>query len=553
MTARRLRAPATDGGLLIDPPWAEVLSLVGMNTDRLSDWDYDVQGRRTTRLRPQARREVLGLARDFLRRHGLGEVPMPTGSPIADAAEVPLIVTGHQPELFHPGVWVKNFATAAIAQSCGGLALNLIVDNDIPKASSIRVPAVRDDQLRTVPVEFDEWQGEIPYEDWKVGDESSFSSFSDRGREVLGDTVPDPLIDNFWPRATRRRGDVDTVGLRFSLARREIEASWGVSNLELPLGLLCQTDSFLWFASHLIAQLPRYQEIHNACLAHYRAVHRIRSRHHPVADLGRVDDWLEAPFWVWRGGQPRRRALLARQRARVVELRIAGEEDVLASLPLTPDSVACCAVERLRDLAAGSIRLRTRALTTTMFARLFLGDLFLHGIGGAKYDELGDEITRRFLGFEPPGFLTLSLTLRLGLPSEPVTRDDLTAVRREIRDLSFNPERHFNEPYPEGLRNLISEKRAAISGPVTSRRERVARAISIRRLNDSMQPWLSSMRADLMSRRQAIRAGLRSNRIAGNREFASVLHSESRLQHILRGIGSALGPHTDGRKAGPGG
>ena len=52
----------------------------------------------------------------------------------------PLVVTGHQPELFHPGVWVKNFATAAIARAHGGLGLNLIVDNDLPKSASIRVP-----------------------------------------------------------------------------------------------------------------------------------------------------------------------------------------------------------------------------------------------------------------------------------------------------------------------------------------------------------------------------------------------------------------------------
>ena len=103
--------------------------------------------------------------------------------------------------------------------------------------------------------------------------------------QVLGDAVADPLLDDFWPRVNRRRGEVDAIGLRFSLARREIEAEWGAANLELPLGLLCQTDSFLWFASHLIAQLPRYQQVHNDCLAEYRAAHRIRSRHHPVAAL----------------------------------------------------------------------------------------------------------------------------------------------------------------------------------------------------------------------------------------------------------------------------
>jgi hypothetical protein len=552
MTPRRLRAPATDGGVLVDPPWAAVRDMTATNADRLSAWDYDVQGRKVARLREQARREVVHLARDFLRRHGLGDGLAPRPADGDAEARPPLVVTGHQPELFHPGVWVKNFAAAAIARACDGLSLNLIVDNDIPKDSAIRVPAFQEGRLRSIPVEFDRWPGEIPYEDWNVRDESMFASFPDRVRRVLDGAAADPLLDDFWPRAAGRRGDVAGVGLRFGLARREIEAAWGVSNLELPLSAVCQTDSFLWFASHLIAQLPRYQAVHNECLARYRAAHHIRSRHHPVAALGRVDDWLEAPFWVWRAGEPRRRALLARQRPRVVELRIAGEPEVLASLPLHPEGEACCAVERLRELPARSIRLRTRALTTTMFARLLLGDLFIHGIGGAKYDELGDEIIRRFCGFEPPGFLTLSLTLRLGLPIHPVSPDDLLTVNREIRDLTFNPDRHLPEPFPEELRRTIGIKRAAIAGPVTSRGERAARARAIRRCNDAMQPWVQVIRGELADRRRAIREGLRSNRIARSREFASVLHSESRLESVMRDMGAALvpGPHITPATAG---
>jgi hypothetical protein len=549
MTARRLRAPATDGGLLVDPPWGEVRDLATHNAGRLAGWDYDVQGRRATRLRGLARREVVQLAHEFLRRHGLG---MASATDLAaPSAHVPLIVTGHQPELFHPGVWVKNFAASAIARSCQGISLNLIVDNDIPKDASIRVPTFRDGRLHMVAVAFDEWQGEIPYEDWTVRDESLFSSFPDRVHRVQGGSVADPLLDDFWPRATRRRFEENAVGMRFSLARREIEAAWGASNLELPLGSLCRTDSFLWFASHLIAQLPRYQQVHNACLAEYRAEHRIRSRHHPVPALGRQDDWLEAPFWIWRAGEPRRRPLLARQRTRVVELRIAGEDEVLVTLPLTPDGEACCAVERLRDLAAGSVRLRTRALTTTMFARLFLADLFVHGIGGAKYDELGDEISRRFLGFEPPGFLTLSLTLRLGLPIDPASPDDLAAVNRGLRDLEFNPDRHLHEPYPDELRILINAKRAALEGPVTSRRERVARAMAVRRHNDAMQPWVEALRAELVRRRLAIRAGLRSNRAARYREYASILHSGRRLRQVLQATGDPAVVGTDAAAASP--
>jgi hypothetical protein len=36
--------------------------------------------------------------------------------------------------------------------------------------------------------------------------------------------------------------------------------------------------------------------------------------------------------------------------------------------------------------------------------------------------------------------------------------------------------------------------------------------------------------------RRTARAGLRSNRIARSREFASILHSESRLQTVLRHV-----------------
>src|SRR5262249_4762732 len=68
MTARRLRAPAADGGLLVDPPPSAVGRQVAANAARLAEWDYDFQGRRARRLRDQVRREVVGLAGAFLHR-----------------------------------------------------------------------------------------------------------------------------------------------------------------------------------------------------------------------------------------------------------------------------------------------------------------------------------------------------------------------------------------------------------------------------------------------------------------------------------------------------
>jgi len=536
----RLRAPSNDGGLLAVPPLAEVAAQFTRNEERLAGWDHDFQGRRAGILRGLVHREVIAAACNFLRGHGL-DVPE-RGPCSGDSVITPLVITGHQPELFHPGVWVKNFATAVLARAHGGLGLNLIVDNDLPKSASIRIPRVGKDRIQNVRVEFDQWTGEMPYEDLAVHDEALFASFGDRARQVLGEVVADPIIEDFWPRAVRRAEGQRTLGMRIALARRELEGHWGGSNLEIPLSQVCQTEGFFWFASHLLAQLPRFQRIHNAALAEYRAVYGIRSKNHPVSALGVQGEWREAPFWVWRQGQPRRRPLLVLQGSRTMFLRIAGEDDPLIELPLSPDREACCAVERLHDLATRSIRLRTRALTTTMFCRYLLGDLFIHGIGGAKYDKLGDSIARRFFGIEPPEFLTLSLTAWLGLPEQTATSSELATLERGLRDLVYNPDRHLSEPLSPQVRNLINEKREAIARESSTRPERIARFRAIRAINEVLQELVREPLHSLQVRRSQVLAGLEWNRLAAGREYAFVLHSAQRLHKSMMGLGSGLDP-----------
>jgi hypothetical protein len=536
MKPQRLRAPAQDGALLAKPPLGAATDrLLAANLGRLAAWDYDFQGRRAPTLRAMARHQIRAAAHTFLTRFGLEPPNAPHSAPGTPHANEPLIVTGHQPELFHPGVWVKNFAVAALARSHQGIGLNLIVDNDIPKGSAIRVPELAGQTLRTRLVDFDEWAGEVPYEDWSVRDEERFTRFGDRVRQALGPLVPDPLIDDFWPWALQFQKRTDHPGTRFALARHALESSWGVRNAEVPVSAVCETEAFLWFAAHLLAHAARFRPVHNTALRRYRALYGIRSRHHPVPELGAEGDWHEAPFWVWRAQNPRRRPLLARQQARTMELRIAGEAEPFLEIPLAPDREACCAVEQLNLLPTQGIRLRTRALTTTLFARLVLGDLFIHGIGGAKYDELGDEIIRGFFGVEPPPFLTLSMTLWLGLPLDPATPNQLHDVERALRDLTYNPDRHLPESAAADPRvqSWVAAKRHALAAPQATRRQRVARFRELRRCNQALQPAIAAARAELADRKMKIENGLRHNAIARSREFAFVLHSRERLREAM--------------------
>ena len=49
-------------------------------------------------------------------------------------------MSGHQPQLFHPGVWIKNFALDSISRIAGGVGINLVVDNDLCADSAILCP-----------------------------------------------------------------------------------------------------------------------------------------------------------------------------------------------------------------------------------------------------------------------------------------------------------------------------------------------------------------------------------------------------------------------------
>ena len=222
-----------------------------------------------------------------------------------------------------------------------------------------------------------------------------------------------------------------------------------------------------------------------------------------------------------------------------MEIRIGGEDDPLMEIPLAPDREACCAVERLMSLPALGVRLRPRALTTTMFARLMLGDLFVHGIGGAKYDELGDEVVRGFFRVEPPGFLTLSMTSWLGLGLDPASPERLHEVDRLLRDLTFNPDRHLEGELTPDILGWVEAKRSAIAGPVETRGQRLARFAAIRRSNEALQPLVREQRERLLAERTRLRDGLRRNALARNREYSLVLHSRRRLRDAMRRV--ALG------------
>ena len=79
----------------------------------------------------------------------------------ASSAAAPLVLSGHQPELVHPGVWYKNFLLGQLAERVGGVGIHLLIDSDLCRVASIRVPTGTPDEPRVESVPLDQPAAEV--------------------------------------------------------------------------------------------------------------------------------------------------------------------------------------------------------------------------------------------------------------------------------------------------------------------------------------------------------------------------------------------------------
>jgi hypothetical protein len=474
---RRIQAPSENRAILADPPPDALPALVEANRRRLDTANLRIGGLPLAEFRALFRQEVLGLA-------ATPELTAPLDGP--------LLLAGHQPELSHPGVWVKHFALNGLARRVRGTPLNLIVDNDTLKTTALRLPVLADDPAqvhwRTLP--FDVFDGEHSYEHRQVRDVETFHGLAQRAESLWATWGVVPLLPAVWPEIVT--DPAPTIGGKFASVRRRWERRWGCVNLELPVSRLAQTDAFARFVRHLAHDWPRFREVYNRAVAEYRAARGIRSRNHPVPDLGPE----EIPFWGPPSAEGRR------ARATVSDL----------------SEPAC---------------LRPRALTLTLLARIGLGDFFIHGIGGGTYDEVTDAIIRGYFGLEPPAFQVLSATLHLPLPGFPCTPEKAAALARQERDLYWNPQRHL----PAGTAaDLVARHRQLEAARPSDTRGRRQRFQQFRALREQLRPVVDEQLAAVRSQRTRADQEVAANAILRRRDYAWVLYPEDVLRPFLQGF-----------------
>ncbi len=462
--------PLRSGEVVCLPSAEEFRGLAEENAAALAASPFQLSGHPLAEVRRQTRRWVLSAASAFSKALGLS-----TSLPREDAL---LYVTGHQPFLFHPGVWIKQLLVGRmVGKGIGGLSMP--VDSDTFEELGVDVPEfvdglrlTRETLLRAGP--------DIPYEVHPRPSETEWRTFLDRVEAHLR-TLSLGGVQQVFSRFKQQVVDLDSttnLGTFLTAVRRRHEGSRPY--LEVPVSRLGESPEFRQFFLHILADAARFADCYNRHLETYRTRNNIRTPAQPFPNLEIDRERVELPFWLLHQG--RRRPCYAQPRAGGWQVW-AGEEPVR----IVPRGEPAHALDGLA--------IRPRALTLTAFTRLCVADLFIHGVGGGRYDRATDEVIREYFGIQPPRYAVVTATLHLPL-AEFNTNTERRELQRRLLELRHNPDRVLVTPSTRE-RELIDEKWrliAALEAGTITRRERRETTQRIREINDLLTHALEAER-----------------------------------------------------------
>lgn len=433
----------------------------------------------------------------------------------------PIFATGHQAELHHPGVWAKNLLIDAAATRAGGVAVHVSVDTDALKHLQLRWPgdAAGERSSGAEPLTDDP---EAVRKHWAALVDPPTPAHLRQLQQVVERASSTwgfrPVLGAFLD--SMRRLSLEMVDLPAALtnALHELDWSLGLRYHALLASPLWRSQPYLAFVHHICCRADVFAADYNAALAGYRARNRIRSPGRPMPDLAHDGDRCEVPFWLDRlHANERSRATLIRQQGQW-SLRTDGNDDAFrfdASLDGWRAAEALELWLRRQDL-----RLAPRALTLTLVLRLMFADQFVHGIGGAQYDQVADDLIARHFAFDPPRFCVTTATLYF---PEAAGRERacVACVKREGHRLKHSL---LGQEKTQFVEQIAGAPRRS-----PRRRELFAtmhqQLAAVSRSSGEMAQWETSLR-ETLEREQA-------ERTLFDRELFYALQSRERLEDLI--------------------
>ncbi len=415
---------------------------------------------------------------DATRAASRGALSLPTDRPI--------VMTGHQAEVWHPGILAKFLAADAAATDAR--AAWLIADQDDNDATTLTIP-VRDAR------------GVLVRERLSLG----AAAGPTRPTGAMGPIRAEPT--------TRNRPALESVARGIDAIGRALDDASGEGTLARQFAAALTSLASAWlrpaptiFATEL-HRTPAFAELIDrmradpagAVEAYNRAAGE--SLEAGVGPLERTAGRIELPLWRIRPEEARTRVY-------------AHELDGIDPGELAP-----------------------RALLMTAIVRMALCDLFIHGTGGAAYDRVTERWIGAWLGRPLAPAVLATADVLLPLHEAEVTRGDVAAA-------SWRAHRARHDPSLVGEPSLAARKDALVGAIAAAPRSSRQRAERFRDMHEMLASYRTDRREELRRLdRQAGRArqALASREVARDRTWPFPLHDAGAMRALRDAIDATLG------------
>ena len=475
-------------------------------------------------LRAEARRDVRSLELQAPATGGVAD----SDAALQDEPETsvkPLVVTGHQPDFWHPGIRVKVLLAGILAGQYHGRPLDIVVDTDDVGRLGFRAPVGGSDVSQR-EVTLAEYPPGTPYVSAHLPGAADLARFRSAGVDALS-TLPmrGPLegFARFCDALEVSTVAGDDLGAVMTRARHAVDPA-SARGVAVRLSDQVRTPSFRRFAAMIFGDAESFARIYNDALAAYRLATGTRSVAQPVPDMARFGERVEVPFWVLEDGR--------RTVASIARGMLYADDRVVCALGGSQDA-ACAA------LASEGVLLAPKALALTMFERVCVADLFIHGTGGGRYDSVTDVMIRGYFGIEPPGFVVASMTAHAPLGLDVAPGASVAEIDQKLHRLKHNPDSVAAADASElgsavdVLHELAREKERLVAAIGQPDADRKALGLRIKELNTGMHRLLAPVTDALAVERTQAERREHARAVITDRTYPYFLYDLDALDHAL--------------------
>ncbi|MFN9720439.1 MAG: hypothetical protein ACK58L_17205, partial [Planctomycetota bacterium] len=418
-------------------------------------------------LRRQARRRLVNAARTYTAHlstvagadtpDGNGALQVPDGDPDS----CPIVMTGHQPVIFHAGLTYKYQKTQIFIREHSAIGIAVVIDTDEGDAGEFSCPVSEEDlSHRHTDQNLLERMQHLTTRRFSFATGNSLFVACRRRSSSEIQQISDVVLKNLRDCHCHRAVDAfqrfsDLYGRLQNPSMSEVNlivrraAGIGDQLMEVRLSEIGRLPESIQFFASLLRQPFSYARRYNEVLARFRATHRIRNQANPFPDLIVNPEECELPFWIVN--------LRTGTRSIPVVRRIAGVPALCGDDGLVVELLPGHEAAALFSLSIAQTPLIPRGPLITATMRLLFRDLFVHGIGGGHYDRFTDELIESWWN-ESASPLAVASASRYLFDAERSELDRLEQLAGRQRDLQFNPQGAMGSGiFPPGLEDVLCE------------------------------------------------------------------------------------------------